>query len=96
MAGDGLYMDGRTLYIVQNFSEKVAVVQLSRDLSGGEFIRNIPGEGEINPLNIPTSVIGFRNSLYVINTHFFELITGNPAEVQTEVVRLKKGKKGKR
>ena len=48
--GDGLYLDGRTLYIMQNFSNKIAVVQLSGDLSGGEFIKNIPGEGEINPL----------------------------------------------
>ena len=79
MDGDGLYMDGRTLYIVQNFQDKIAVVQLSGDLSGGEFIRNISGEGEFNPLDIPTSVIGFGNSLYAINTNFFELISRDPA-----------------
>jgi len=52
--GDGLYLNGRTLYIMQNFSDKIAVVQLSGDLSRGEFIKNIPGEGEFNPLNIAT------------------------------------------
>jgi len=88
--GDGLYLDGRTLYILQNFSNNIAVVQLSGDLSGGEFIRNIPGEGEINPLNIATTLIGFGNSLYAINTNFFERIFGNPAEVQSDVVRLRK------
>jgi hypothetical protein len=88
--GDGLYLDGRTLYILQNFSDKVAVVQLSEDLSGGEFIRNIPGEGEINPLNVATTLIGFGNSLYAINTYVFDLIFGNPALVQSEVVRLRK------
>ncbi len=88
--GDGLYLDGRTLYIMQNFSNKIAVVQLSGDLSGGEFIKNIPGEGEINPLNVATTIIGFGNSLYAINTHFFELVFGDPAEVQSEVVRLRK------
>jgi hypothetical protein len=88
--GDGLYLDGRTLYIMQNFSDKIAVVQLSEDLSGGEFIKNIPGEGEINPLNIATSIIGFGNSLYAINTNFFDLIFGDPALVQSEVVRLRK------
>ena len=88
--GDGLYLNGRTLYIMQNFSDKVAVVQLSGNLSGGEFIKNIPGEGEDNPLNIATTIIGFGNSLYAINTHFFDLIFGNPALVQTEVVRLRK------
>ncbi len=88
--GDGLYLNGRTLYILQNFSDKVAVVQLSEDLSGGEFIRNIPGEGEINPLNVATTIIGFGNSLYAINTNIFDRIFGNPAEVQSEVVRLRK------
>jgi hypothetical protein len=79
--GDGLYLHGRTLYIMQNFSDKIAVVQLSGDLSGGEFIKNIPGEGEINPLNVATTIIGFGNSLYAINTNIFERIFGNPAEV---------------
>jgi len=88
--GDGLYLSGRTLYIMQNFRDKVAVVQLSGDLSGGEFIRNIPGEGEINPLNVATTIIGFGNSLYAINTNFFERIFGNPAEVQSDVVKLRK------
>jgi hypothetical protein len=88
--GDGLYLHGRTLYIMQNFSDKIAVVQLSGDLSGGEFIKNIPGEGEINPLNVATTIIGFGNSLYAINTNIFERIFGNPAEVQSEVVRLRK------
>jgi len=88
--GDGLYLNGRTLYILQNFSNKIAVVQLSGDLSGGEFIRNIPGEGEFNPLDIATTIIGFGNSLYAINTDIFDRIFGNPAEVQSEVVRLRK------
>ena len=90
--GDGLYLDGRTLYIMQNFSDKIAVVQLSGDLSGGEFIKNIPGEGEPNPLNIATTIIGFGNSLYAINTNFFDWLLGGtpPAEVESEVVRLRK------
>jgi len=90
--GDGLYLDGRTLYILQNFSFKIAVVQLSEDLSGGEFIRNIPGEGEPNPLNIATTLIGFGNSLYAINTNMFDWFLGDtpPAEVETAVVRLRK------
>ena len=90
--GDGLYLNGRTLYIMQNFSDKIAVVQLSGDLSRGEFIKNIPGEGEFNPLNIATTIIGFGNSIYAINTHFFDLFIPDfdPAQLQTEVVRLRK------
>jgi len=97
--GDGLYLDGRTLYIMQNFPPtKIAVVQLSGDLSRGEFIRNI-GEGPDTPLNIATTIIGFGNSIYAINTNFFDddgPILGDPAKVQAKVVRLKKGKKGKK
>jgi hypothetical protein len=90
--GDGLYLDGRTLYILQNFSNKIAVVQLWGDLSGGEFIKNIPGEGEPNPLKIATTIIGFGNSLYAINTNFYDWLLGGtpPAEVESEVVRLRK------
>ena len=90
--GDGLYLDGRTLYILRNFSNKIAVVQLWEDLSGGEFIRNIPGEGEPNPLNIATTIIGFGNSLYAINTNMFDWFIGGkpPAEVESDVVRLRK------
>jgi len=90
--GDGLYLKERTLYIMQNFSDKIAVVQLSEDLSGGEFIKNIPGEGEFNPLKIATTIIGFGNSLYAINTNFLDwFVFGElPAEVQPYVVRLRK------
>ena len=86
--GDGLHLDGRTLYVLQNFSNKVAVVQLAGDLTGGEFVRNVPGEGETNPLDVATTLIGLGNSLYAINTHVFDLIFGDPALVQSEVVRL--------
>ncbi len=88
--GDGLYLHGRTLYIMQNFSNKIAVVKLSGNFRRGKFIKNIPGEGEINPLDIATSIIGFRNGIYAINTNFFDLIFGNPALVEAKVVRLRK------
>lgn len=88
--GDGLYLEGSTLYILQNFLDKIAVVQLSGDLTEGAFVKNIPGNADPNPLNIATTLIGLGNYLYAINTHFVELIFGNPAEVQSEVVKLRK------
>ena len=88
--GDGLYLRGRTLYIMQNFANKIAVVELSGNFRRGKFIKNIPGEGEINPLDIATSIIGFGNGIYAINTNFFDLIFGNPALVEAKVVRLRK------
>ncbi|MHC4433773.1 MAG: hypothetical protein ACYTBS_18180, partial [Planctomycetota bacterium] len=84
--GDGLYMDGRTLYIMQNFAQKIAVVELSDDLTQGTFVKNIVSDN----FAIPTTITGFGNCIYAINTHFFELIAegGDPTLVQTEVVKV--------
>jgi DNA-binding beta-propeller fold protein YncE len=86
--GDGLYMDGRTLYIMQNFTQKIAVVELSEDLTQGTFVKNLVSEN----FAIPTTIIGFGNCIYAINTHFMELIAegADPTLVQTEVVKLYK------
>ena len=92
--GDGLYLDGHTLYICQNFSNKIAVVQLSGDLRSGTFIKNLPA----NSLDVPTTITGFGNSIYAINTHFPEIAAavydpdydGGQVRTLTEVVRLRK------
>jgi DNA-binding beta-propeller fold protein YncE len=86
--GDGLYMDGRTLYIMQNFSQKIAVVELSDDLTQGTFVKNIVSDD----FAIPTTITGFGNCIYAINTHFLELIAegADPTLVQTEVVKVNK------
>jgi len=84
--GDGLYMDGRTLYIMQNFTQKIAVVELSDDLTQGTFVKNLVSEN----FAIPTTIIGFGNCIYAINTHFLELTAegADPTLVQTEVVKV--------
>ncbi len=92
--GDGLYMEGRTLYIMQNFSNKIAVVQLSGDLTHGTFVKNIVSDD----FAIPTTIIGHGDSIYAINTHFCELspFCGldpediHPDTIQSEVVRVHK------
>jgi len=84
--GDGLYMDGRTLYIMQNFSQKIAVVELSDDLTQGTFVKNIVSDD----FSIPTTITGYGNCIYAINTHFLEFIAegADPAVVQSEVVKV--------
>ncbi len=93
--GDGLYMDGRTLYIMQNFQNKIAVVQLTGDLTEGTFVTDIVSED----FSIPTTIMGYGDSIYAINTHFCELTTfcglepdqvQDPTQFQTEVVKLAK------
>jgi hypothetical protein len=84
--GDGLYMDGRTLYIMQNFTQKIAVLELSEDLTQGTFVKNLVSDN----FAIPTTITGYGDCIYAINTHFLELTAegADPTLVQTEIVKV--------
>jgi len=84
--GDGLYMDGRTLYIMQNFSQKIAVVDLSDDLTQGTFVKNIVSDN----FAIPTTITGFGDCIYAINTNFLEFTAegADPSLIQADVVKV--------
>jgi hypothetical protein len=84
--GDGLYMDGRTLYIMRNGAQKIAVVEMSDELTQGTFIKNIESED----FNVPTSIIGYGNCIYAINTHALELtaVGADPTLVLSEMVKV--------
>ena len=84
--GDGLYMDGRTLYIMQNFAEKIAVVRLSEDLTQGTFVKNLVSDD----FSIPTTITGYGDCVYAINTSYWEFTAEgvDPNLVQTEVVKV--------
>ena len=86
--GDGLFMDGRTLYIMRNFAQKIAVVQLSDDLTQGTFIKNLVSDD----FNIPTTITGYGNCIYAINTHFLEFRAegADTTLIQSEVVKVNK------
>jgi sugar lactone lactonase YvrE len=64
--GDGLLLDGRTLYVVQNRDDKVAVVELDRRLSSGTVV------AEITDLDfdVPTTIDEFGDRLYAVNARF--------------------------
>lgn len=64
--GDGILLDGKTLYVVQNFSNQIGVVELAADLSSGEV-----GDPIISTdFRIPTTVAELGNSLYTVNARF--------------------------
>lgn len=65
-AGDGLLLDGRTLYVVQNQLNQVAVVALSPDHSSGE----ITGVITSDDFDVPTTVAHHGNRLYLVNARF--------------------------
>jgi sugar lactone lactonase YvrE len=80
--GDGLLLRGRTLYVVQNRDNKVAVFELSRDLTKATFLRAITDPGN---LDVPTTVDRAGSRLYVVNARFG---TTTPTDQAYHIVRL--------
>lgn len=81
--GDGILLDGKTLYVVQNRDEKIAVVELDPGATEGEIVGTI----EDDDFDVPTTVAEFGNSLYAVNARFGN---ENPGEAEYDVVRVSK------
>ena len=81
--GDGILLDGRKLYVVQNQLNRVAVVRLSRGLRSGTIIEHLTDPA----LDVPTTIAEFRKSLYAVNARFG---TPNPATAVYSLIRLEK------
>jgi sugar lactone lactonase YvrE len=64
--GDGILLQGKTLYVVQNFSNQIAVVELSSDFSAGTIATMITSPS----FRIPTTVARFGSTLCVVNSRF--------------------------
>ncbi len=64
--GDGLLLLGRTLYVVQNRLNKIAVLKLNHTGTKGEVV----GELTSPDFDVPTTVAAFGNRLYLPNARF--------------------------
>jgi sugar lactone lactonase YvrE len=64
--GDGLLLSGRTLYVVQNRLNQVAVVRLNAEGTAGEVVEHLTDPR----FDIPTTVAAFGNRLYLPNARF--------------------------
>lgn len=64
--GDGLLLHGRTLYVVQNRDNMIAVVRLDRGFASGEVVRTITDDD----FAVPTTVAAVGRSLYAVNARF--------------------------
>ena len=64
--GDGILLQGKTLYVVQNFLNQIAVVELNSDFSAGEIVTTITSPA----FRIPTTVARFGSTLCVVNSRF--------------------------
>jgi len=79
--GDGILLQGKTLYVVQNQLNQIAVVELNSDLTQGSIVDTITD----SDFRVPTTIARFGNSLYAVNARF-----GTPPTPDTEyeVVRV--------
>jgi sugar lactone lactonase YvrE len=66
MNGDGLHLDGRTLYVVQNRSNSVAVIRLNRRMTEGTVTMEITD----TDFDVPTTIDEFGKRLYAVNARF--------------------------
>jgi sugar lactone lactonase YvrE len=64
--GDGILLAGKTLYVVQNRDNRIAVVRLSSRLTSGTVVRTIT-----NPnFDVPTTLARHGSRLYAVNARF--------------------------
>lgn len=88
--GDGIVLHGTTLYVVQNFLNQVAVVDLAPDLRSGEVVRTITSD----LFRVPTTAAVFGSSLYLVNARFdagFPPVLGGPVlDLDYEVVAVRR------
>ena len=75
--GDGLLLRGRTLFVVQNRDNKVAVVKLCRDHARVQGYLTSPD------FDIPTTLAPFKRFVYAVNARF-----DRPDDSDADVVRL--------
>lgn len=81
VTGDGLVLLGRTLYANENALNRIAVIDLSADLSSGAVVEYLTSDA----YDVPTTSALFGSSLYAVNAKF-----GTPPTPSTpyEIVRV--------
>jgi sugar lactone lactonase YvrE len=64
--GDGILLDGKTLYVVQNRLNVIAKISLAPNLRSGRVVQRIS-----NPqFDVPTTIAEHGNRLYAVNARF--------------------------
>ena len=81
--GDGILLDGDTVYVVQNQKNQIAEVQLDPTLLSGSVVRLITNDN----FDVPTTTDDYNNFLFAVNARF-----GNEPgpDTQYSVVRVRK------
>jgi sugar lactone lactonase YvrE len=64
--GAGILLDGKTLYVVQNQSNLVAVIALERNLTSGRVVTRLSDSDFV----VPTTIDDLGRRLYAVNAKF--------------------------
>jgi sugar lactone lactonase YvrE len=78
---DGILLEGRTVYVVQNFSNQLVEARLSGDLASGRVFKTVTSPN----FEVPTTVARFGDRLAVVNAKFD---TGFPPTASTYEVNV--------
>jgi sugar lactone lactonase YvrE len=81
--GDGILLDGRTLYVVRNRINLIAVVRLAPDLRSGAVV----GEITSPAFRVPTTIDDLGRRLWAVNARFGTPVT---PDTEYEVVQVRK------
>jgi sugar lactone lactonase YvrE len=83
--GDGILLDGKTLYVVQNQLNRVAVIALTSNLASGRVVTRLSDPD----FAVPTTIDDLGKRLYAVNARFG---APSPATTDYQVVQLRKPK----
>lgn len=86
---DGILLDGKYLYVVQNFANQIAVIRMGNDFTSGTVVDYITDSN----FGIPATIDEKGNYLYAVNAHFDLAPPGVISEnLEFEVVKVRKKK----
>jgi sugar lactone lactonase YvrE len=84
--GDGILLDGKTLYVVQNQNNRVAVIALTPNFASGRLVTRLSDPD----FAVPTTIDDLGKRLYAVNARFG---LPNPTTSDYQVVQLRKPKR---
>ena len=83
--GDGILLDGRTLYVVRNRDNEVVVIALAANLASGRVVTRLTS----SQFNVPTTIDDLGRRLYAVNARFG---VASPSTAEFWVTQLRKPK----
>jgi len=80
--GDGILLDGKTLYVVQNQLNRIAVIRVNSSLTSGRVTTRIAD----SRFAVPTTIDDLGRRLYAVNARF----GSPPATTDYQVIQVRK------